>query len=268
MTIITALRVPAASTTAPDVAMETETNLEAALETLPVAITAAMVTETTATARFAPLSERNLAGDDVLRFLEHLLIDPASDRLLRALGRALVAGMGRIHLVAHGNDVMRPWQAITDPMAAPEWALGYAAQWTGGELPARLAGEADEDYLERARHEVVYPRGMRRGSYEAVLAAVRNTLTGTRSVQLLERQTAPGNAPEWVVRVITYAEETPDPDVTRREALRYAPAGIVMLVGTADGQTYQQLEDNYPTYTAVRDAYDDYEAVRTDTPTV
>lgn len=121
--------------------------------------------------------------------LRHLLIDPESDRLLHGLTQALLAPADRLSLVAHGNGSLAAWDALTDPAVAPGWALPHAAQYTGGTMPARFAGESDEDYTERARREVVRPRGMLRGSPQALLDIAQPYLTdiGRRSIRVAQR---------------------------------------------------------------------------------
>lgn len=144
----------------------------------------------------------------VQRLLEYLKIDPESDALLEALNEALLAPAERLSLVAHGDGAaIRPWAAITDPAVAELWALPFAAQWTGGRLPTRLASETDPEYTERARAEALSPRGMHRGSAAALKVAAETRLTGTRSVRIV--QLLGGDV--WAVGVLVKASEAPDP---------------------------------------------------------
>lgn len=203
------------------------------------------------------------AADDARRFVDHLRVDEASDAILDALVDASLELLDRAYLIAHGDDSMPPLAAVTDPRVAPLWGLPYAAVWVGGEMPGRRPGETDEDYTARARHAVVYPRGMRRGSFEILRSSVAETLTGNRTVMVTER----ANGDLYALLVQTYAAETPDPAATAAAAYA-APidASLVLAVEVIDGQTYDQLEAAYPDYDAVQAAYPDYDAVRTGTP--
>lgn len=142
------------------------------------------------------------------QLLDYLRTDPGSDGLLDALTFALLTPAGRLSLVAHGDlaGTVGPWQGLTDPAVCDLWALPYAAQWTGGVLPDRKAGETDADYGARARAEAIRPRGMRRGSPESLAVVAREYLTGSRTVRVVQR---PGGEP-WTVNVHVKAGEAPD----------------------------------------------------------
>lgn len=149
------------------------------------------------------------AANRALAFLQHLKIDPESDAILEALTTALASGLERAALVAHGDTTTPPAAAIRDPRYAPLWGLPAAANWTGGTMPARQAGESDDDYLERARIAVVRPRGMRRGSSRSLADTAREHLTGPwddRWVQVTERY----DGDEWATLVTTRTDQTPD----------------------------------------------------------
>lgn len=183
-------------------------------------------------------------SDRVLSLLGHLRVDPESDAILEGLVSALCGPLERASLVAHGDEGLRPWQAITDPALAPEWALPYAAQWTGGRMPPRRRGESADAYLERARREVVYPRGMRRGSARAVLEVVRDHLAGDRSVIFRERF---GGDP-WLLMVVTKPSETPDPEVMAAAAQRVVPAGIVLRLENRSTRDWEEVRTTWATW--------------------
>lgn len=145
-------------------------------------------------------------GSRVSGLIDYLLVDAESDRLLFILVLAILGQTDRLSLVCHGDDTMESWQAITDPAVAPLWALPYAAQWTGGTMPARLVGETDTAYLDRARLEVLHPRSMRRGGPTSLRIAAQAHLTGTKTVQVV--QFFAGD--EWQIGVLVKADEAPD----------------------------------------------------------
>lgn len=180
-------------------------------------------------------------AEQALEHLAYLGYDVESDELLAALVSAFMAPLVRASLVALGDETLRPWQAITDPAAAPLWAMPHAAQYTGGLMPERLEGESDTDYLARARHEVVFPRGMRRGGWAAALAAARRHLTGTRTVLFRERF----GGDEWALGVVTRVAETPDPDAVEAAVLEVLPAGVELHYTVRDTKDWEHVRTTY-----------------------
>jgi hypothetical protein len=151
----------------------------------------------------------SLLADRAFNLLSYLLIDDESDTLLEGLVRGLLEPAERLSIVAHGDgDTLAPWQAITDPAVAPLWGLPAAAQWTGGVMPAQLAGESDDDFLARARAAVVHPRGMLRGSARSLTLIAQGYLTGTKTVTILNQL----SGDLWTVGVEVFEAEVTDLD--------------------------------------------------------
>lgn len=151
--------------------------------------------------------------DRLLTLLEHRRgTDPTSDTLLEAIMSAIADALDRLALVAYGDpdQAIAPGAALNDPAVAPAWALAHAALYTGGTLPARTVGETDTAWLARARHAVVYPTGIRRGSHTAIRLAVEPLLTGTKSVSILDDVGGP-----YDLTVRTRTSETPDAAAAR-----------------------------------------------------
>ena len=165
------------------------------------------------------------------------------------------------HQVAVGDDVLRPWQALTDPGAAPLWSIGHAAQYVGGQLPARLPGESDDAWLARARWMTAHSLGMLRGGLEAITRMVQETLTGQQRVWIRQATSGPFEAV-----VHTMASETPNPAATAEAANAYAPAGVRLTVETITGQTYDDVAAKHATYDAASSAYDDYDDMSNTAP--
>lgn len=182
-------------------------------------------------------------ADRVLGFVEHLRIDEQSDAILEALAVALSSPLERAHLVAHGNETIPPGAVLRDPRHAPLWALPSAAQWTGGTMPARLVGESDEAYLERARTAVVRPRGMLRGSSTALAELVRPHLTDSQLLTIVEKYR---DDPRQTL-LVTYEPQTPDPDeiVAIADDPSVVVTGSKILYRTDPGWSVGQLEDEY-----------------------
>jgi hypothetical protein len=132
----------------------------------------------------------NLAADRAATHTTNLQTDdPVSDALLDGLVRGLLDPADRFSLAAHGDGdtILEPWAALTDPRVAPLWAIPHVAQWMGGVPPIRRAGETDDEYLTRARAELIRPRGMLRGGQDSLKITTRAFLTGTQTVRVLER---------------------------------------------------------------------------------
>lgn len=201
------------------------------------------------------------AAERAWRLLAHLRRDPESDALLLGLVRALTSQVERASVVAHGDEGLRPWQALTDPRVAPGWALPYAALWTGGRMPPRRAGETDDEYVARARMAVIYPRGIRRGSAAIALEAARQHLTGDRRIEFRERW----EDDPWRLLVVTYAAETPEPALVADAIREVLPAGIVLIHNVLDGQDWQSVLD-VGTWGDVRDEFATWGDVRSHIP--
>lgn len=150
-----------------------------------------------------------MAAPTVLERLSALLesrrADAESDAILDAIIGGIADAAERLGVVAFGTDEVPVGRALSDPSVAPAWALAHAAQYTGATLPGRLEGESEADWLARARDAAVYPRGIKRGTEEAVRRAAQPLLTGTRAVFV----SYTANPYEVVVRTIL--SETPDP---------------------------------------------------------
>jgi hypothetical protein len=108
---------------------------------------------------------------------------------------------------------------------APRWVLPWLANLVGVEWHEAPSEELRRLILERP--------AFRRGTTAAIVAAAEATLTGSRYVLAVERDTSP-----WKMGVVTLASETPDPAETLRQMLRQKPFGIVLTHTVADGLTW------------------------------
>lgn len=131
--------------------------------------------------------------------------------------------------VAEVDDLVRDtdthvgWGKLLDVDVAPEWALPWLAQFVG---VTPLVG------LDTAsqRLRIKSAAGFNRGSAEAMKAAAGQFLTGTRRVEMYERDGSP-----WRFRIRTYSSETPNAPAVRDAVIALKPAGLVftheVLVG-------------------------------------
>lgn len=178
-------------------------------------------------------------AERVLALVPQLYVDEESDAVLEALIGAWTIGLERPAEVAYGVDARTvAWAVLTDPGVAPLWALPHAALYTGGTMPLRLAGESDEDYLLRARDAVVLPRGMKRGAWSALRAAIRTHLTGSKFVSITEW--VDDNPFKLGARVRD--DECPDPAVVRATANAddAIPAGMKVEIVLASGPLWDE----------------------------
>jgi hypothetical protein len=153
------------------------------------------------------------------------------------------------------------WSLLMDLDRCPPEALPWLAQFAGVRL-------LPDTTAEQQRQRIASTDGFRRGTPAAIAGAAAATLTGPKAVVFRERDHDPADTPDYAyyLTVVTYNDQTPDPQATERAILAQKPAGIVLSYRTANGQDYQTLRDNDPTYQAVKDTYADYYGVMLDEP--
>jgi hypothetical protein len=158
---------------------------------------------------------------------------------------ALATMLDRLYGYAH--DAEAPWGSLFDAEQAPGEALEHVGQYVGVQLPGNLDAAA-------RRIRVRETDGQRRGTLAALVGAAKQHLTGTRRVEIVERD---GSAYRFTVT--TYTAETPDPARVRAALDEQKPAGLVLTYHVRDGQTYAQAQAAHATYDAGRLAYHTYD---------
>lgn len=163
-------------------------------------------------------------------------------RVLAAVGPAFRAAAGEL-LVDLVDALTEDVAATDDLLTVADGAFGTApladlartpfphwlGQLAGLTVPARLSADEARIY--------VTGRGVsRRGTLAALKAAAAAGLTGTRRVDLFERDGSP-----WRLTVWTYATETPDGAVVLAGLESEKPVGIVLTYEVREGQTLGQL---------------------------
>lgn len=132
------------------------------------------------------------------------------------------------------------WSILVDIDRAPADAYGFLGQFVGVQL---LVGLDDVSQNLRIRTT----SGQRRGTPDAIKGAAQQLLTGTRRVDLFERESSP-----YRLRVRTFAAETPNPTAVAAALAAEKPAGLVLVYDYAPGMTYAELQTTYgPTYGAM-----------------
>lgn len=122
------------------------------------------------------------------------------------------------------------YSQMLDVERAPVAVLPYLAQFVGA---AVTVGAPEE----QQRDEVRRKAGQARGRPASLISAVQATLTGDRTVRLIER--VGGNA--WQVVVITRTAETPDAAATLKAALSQKPIGIVLTHIVSDAPIVDEM---------------------------
>jgi hypothetical protein len=140
-------------------------------------------------------------------------------QLVYALFNPIVA----IDDIVRDSDTHTGWGKLLDVDEAPAIALPWVAQFVGVETITGL-DEASQ------RIRIKAAAGFNRGSVSAIRAAAQQHLTGTRRVELYERE---GSA--WTFRLRTYLGETPDSQLVQDAVAALKPAGLVFVYEVQEG---------------------------------
>jgi len=174
---------------------------------------------------------------------------------------ALVAGKLDLlwsYLIDDEND-LPGWAVLLDPERCPEAALPWLAQFGGAVLTPEMTEEA-------RRKAIQTPEAFSRGRLASLEAVAKRRLTGTKTVLVTERYT--GNA--WRLRVETLDEETPDPEGTKADILRYQkPIGVLLFLNTRAVWNWGEVKAEkatYPTWKSVKEAFATWKDFRTHEP--
>lgn len=135
------------------------------------------------------------------------------------------------------------WGSLLDVDAAPEWALPWLAQFVGVQTIQDLDG-----VTQRLRIKGV--AGFHRGTPASIIEAARQYLTGTRNVELYEREGSP-----WVFRLRTYVTETPDPAKVQAAVEAIKPAGVVFIYELQEGIEVDDLTGTVDGLAGTIDSY-------------
>lgn len=127
------------------------------------------------------------------------------------------------------TDTHVGWGRLLDVDVAPEWALPWLAQFVGV-TPIFGLDVASQ------RLRIKEAAGFSRGSVSAIKAAAGQFLTGTRLVELYERDGSP-----WRFRVRTYASETPNAQAVKDAVTALKPAGLVFIHEVQAGVSINQM---------------------------
>lgn len=151
------------------------------------------------------------------------------------------------------------WATVLDADLVPAPALPYLAQFLGERLPLGLSEAESRQWIKDRPNQ-------KRGSVTGIVRAARRTLTGSRSVTLLER-TGSGTGGETVedkITVHTYTSETPDSARVLRDLYSNVPADIKLDYTVTTGQIWGDVKAHYATWALVTAHYATWNEVRAD----
>jgi phage tail P2-like protein len=158
--------------------------------------------------------------------LEPIAYDDADhDYILRALAAALMAPREVFEVAREDDDGRIPWGRLLDPDACPAELLDWLAVFAGVVLPPSAITD------EEKRSRIGQAAGQYRGTNQAMREEIQRSLTGTKSVRIIEHA---GGDP-WAVVVVTKLSETPDADAVERTAQAQKRAGLTLTYIATDG---------------------------------
>lgn len=156
-------------------------------------------------------------------------------------------------LAREDDDGNPPWSALMDVDRAPATALPWLAQLAGVELVKGLSDADTRAFIKAAQ-------ARNRGTRQSIIDAAKLFLTGTKFVDLVERD---GSA--YRLTVITNENETPDALQVERAIRKVKPAGIVLNYALVN-LPYSELDSTYTTYTATDSAFVSYDDMTRNNP--
>lgn len=191
-------------------------------------------------------------------------ITPDFETYLRAIGEMFSEAelFAADVLDADGNVLYEGWTILFDPDRCPAKALPYLAQVIGERLPVGIAEPYAREWIKDAPNR-------RRGTTMSLVRVAQRSLTGQRTVQLIERSGAGGGDDQDRLVLNTYAVETPDPARTERELRRDAlPFDVELVYQAISGQTWEGVRTTHATWADVQADYENWAAAQADMPGV
>lgn len=161
----------------------------------------------------------------------------------------LLASVGEqlheLNEVIRDTDAGPGWSQVMTPDTTPAAFIDWLGQF-GGVRPLLGLDEAS------ARIRIGETSGFKRGSVGAIEGAARQFLTGTRRVEIVERDGSP-----WRYRVRTYLNETPDPAAVLAALMAQKPAGDILIYEVQEGISIDELAGTIDGQVGTIDSYSD-----------
>lgn len=153
------------------------------------------------------------------------------------------------------------WGTLLDPSTCPDWALPYAGQFVGVQVPAGMSAAT-------ARARILAEANFQTGTAAAVVAAARLWLSGSQTVTLLERTAADGQTTDpYHFVLIVNTSQVVDATQLARAVNAVKPAGVQWTLTQVAYWTISQLEAaGYSNISAVESAFPSINNLETDVP--
>lgn len=156
------------------------------------------------------------------------------------------------------DDGLPGWANLVDIDACRDEDLAYLGQFVGVELVPGMTPDQQREYIRALP-------GFYRCRPATIIAAVKATLTGTKYVDLVERQWNDGSGWQddaWRYTVITKPSETPNQALTIAAIQSQKPGPDLFYYIGIEAATYAWLGVEYDSYTEMQAAYPTYAALR------
>lgn len=168
--------------------------------------------------------------------------------------------MQQIDDIVRDRDDLPGWGILFDPDLCPARYLPWLAMFAGVRLRVGM-GEAE------IRSRIKDRDGTKRCTPGAIIAAAQAHLIGAKTVILRERYNhdAPTADDPGYLDVITYTDETPDPDAVLTAIREQKDVGLVMSYRVLSGQDWQNVIDTNATWQDVINNYATWQDLIEDT---
>jgi hypothetical protein len=145
------------------------------------------------------------------------------------------------------------WGPLMDVDRCPPGGLPYLAQFLGEVLPDGIEEVMAREWIRDHAH-------MRRGTLESIARAAQRSMTGVRTVSIVERSGGGAN-PEDYLDVTTYASETPNPTAVLEDLRLVVPADLDLTYTVATSATWSGIKTTYASWTAAMAVLDSWETM-------
>jgi len=152
------------------------------------------------------------------------------------------------------------WSQLLDPLRCPKDALPWLGQFVGVQVNTALS-EADQ------RNQIIQRNGWSRGTVGAMVAALAATLTGTKSITVIERDSSVvPSLPAYGISLYSRTSETPNSAASLAAVQAAKPAGLVLNYVVLPNATYGDLFSAYATYGIIYSTFRTYQGVYENKP--
>lgn len=152
-------------------------------------------------------------------------------------------------LTSMRDDGLPGYADLLDIQRIPIANIGYLGQFIGMSTKPGLDESAQRAWIQDANN-------FERGRPSAIIAAAQRTLTGSRTVYLLERD---GSA--WKYRVVTRTSETPNPAAVLADLLGQKPGPNIMVYSNIEGADYDYIAATYASYSVIGSTFAQYQDI-------